>query len=88
MPGMRLRAHPGMTSRRALRHPQKIALADLDAIVAQDAVRGGGVEEEVRKHRAVDIVWPGKVMVLVGPTGNVTSLVSAPSNCAGLNVFR
>ena len=31
-------------------HAEEIALADLDAIVAQDAVRDGGMEIEVRKH--------------------------------------
>src|SRR5215472_12643884 len=41
---------------KSLRHPEKIALADLDAVVAQDAVRGRGVEKEIRKHRAVDVL--------------------------------
>jgi len=36
----------------SLSHPQKIALADLDAIVAQNAVGGGGVEIEIRKRKA------------------------------------
>ena len=34
-----------------LRHAEEIALADLDAIVPQDAVGGGGVEIEVRERR-------------------------------------
>src|SRR5712672_3035307 len=33
-------------------HPQKIPLADLDAAVAQDAMRGGGVKIEIRKRKA------------------------------------
>src|SRR3954454_12692821 len=40
-------------------HPEKIALADLDAVVAQDAVGGGGVEIEIRKRKAA-----GKLLAL------------------------
>src|SRR5258708_39354620 len=34
-------------------HPQKIPLADFDAVVAQDAVRGRGVEVEIRECEVV-----------------------------------
>src|SRR4051794_31622136 len=37
--------------RRRLPHAEEIPLADLDAVVAQNAVRGGGVEIEVRKRK-------------------------------------
>src|SRR5689334_20364337 len=40
---------------RELRNPEKITFADLHPVVAQDAVRGRRMEEEVRKYRAVDI---------------------------------
>src|SRR4051794_10938398 len=35
-------------------HPHKIPLADLDAVVAQNAVRGGGVEVKVREHKVAE----------------------------------
>ena len=71
---------------RASTHAEEIALADLDAVVAQDAVGGGGMEVEVREGETAERnCWPFSVMVLSGPAGKVTSLVSAPSNCAGLN---
>ena len=41
-----------MTCRSA--HPEKIALADFHAVVAQNAVRGRGVEVEIREREAVE----------------------------------
>src|SRR3954469_20364987 len=35
-------------------HPEKIPLADLDAVVAQDAVGGSGVEVEVGEGKVAD----------------------------------
>src|SRR6201991_1057495 len=35
-------------------HPEKIPLADLDAVVAQDAVGGGGMEVEIREGKMAD----------------------------------
>src|SRR4051794_21612520 len=52
----------------ALAYAQKIALADFHAVVAQNAVRDGGVEIEIRKRKVAEellalqrqgIVWPG-----------------------------
>src|SRR4051812_2546724 len=39
-----------MTTDRSVR-PEKIALADFHAVVAQDAVGGGGMEIEIRKRK-------------------------------------
>src|SRR5258708_5346562 len=35
-------------------HPEKIALADFHAVMAQDAVGGGGVEVEIREREIID----------------------------------
>src|ERR1043165_2969768 len=43
-----------------LSRPQKIALADLDAIVAQDVVGGGGVEIEVRQAKTDEDLFAGQ----------------------------
>src|ERR1041385_596393 len=39
---------------RASTHPEKITLADLDAVVTQDAVGGGGVEVKIRKRKMTE----------------------------------
>src|SRR3954471_19641199 len=44
--GLAASRRPGMT---ISTHPQKIPLADLDAVVAQDAVGGGGMEVKIRE---------------------------------------
>src|SRR5438552_10312235 len=47
------RSSPGMTAA-WLFHPEKIPLADLDAVVAQNAVGDRGVEIEIRERKAGD----------------------------------
>src|SRR5712691_4282381 len=46
----------GMTASLILFHTQKIALADFDAVVAQDAVGGGGVKVEIREREIVEVL--------------------------------
>src|SRR5882762_3770113 len=46
----------GMTAFLILVHPQKIALADFDAVVAQDAVGGGGVKVEIREREIIEVL--------------------------------
>ena len=58
---------PGMTAE--LNHAQKVALADLNAVVAQDAVCGGGVEKEIGEGNAVDELLALQGRGAVGPGG-------------------
>src|SRR5689334_4409160 len=56
-----------MTER--LLHPEKIPLADIDAAVPQDAVRGRGVEIEIRERKARQELLARHRQRIVGPGG-------------------
>src|SRR5256714_9602847 len=80
--GLRRRGHRGAIRRapESSHHfqgdrAQEVALADLDAAMAQDRVSRGDVEIEIRQHEVVEIVvaahlaliWPdGKIDLTVG----------------------
>jgi hypothetical protein len=72
---------------RRLFHPEKIPLADFDAVVAQDAVGGRGMEVEIREGEVGEILLALQRRRLARAEGKVMSFASAPSNCAGLNAF-
>src|SRR5882757_2360308 len=57
-------------------HPQKIAFADLDAVVAQDAVGSGGMEVEIRQREMVQelLALESHGVAPADGEGNVASL--------------
>src|ERR1700736_6469291 len=67
IPGSRF-ARPGMTGQQST-HPEIIPLADFHAVMPENAVRGRGVEIEVRKRKAVEELLALERDGSVGPGG-------------------
>jgi hypothetical protein len=67
---------------------EEVALADVDAAVAKDRVRGGQMEIEIREDEMVEESDPFMLPLLTGPSGNVISRSSEASIAFASSVLR